>query len=72
MAKATLSPVMNGMELYRHLEKVQPELASKVIFISGDVLGEEVKTFLTQVDKHFLPKPFTLDELKTAVIEALN
>ena len=66
------TPVLDGMELYKHLEEEHPGLASKVIFISGDVLGDKVKTFLEQVDRCFLPKPFTPSELRAAVIKVLN
>ena len=66
------TPVLDGMELYQHLEKEHPGLARKVVFISGDVLGDKVKTFLEQVDRCFLPKPFTPSELIAAVLKALN
>jgi DNA-binding response OmpR family regulator len=64
--------VMNGKELYRSIVERHPGLASGVIFTTGDVLGGDTKSFLEKSDRLFLPKPFTPDELKTVVREALG
>ena len=57
------TPEMNGKELYRWLQQKHPQLASRVIFTTGDVMSG---------DRPFLPKPFTLEELRTIVTEALK
>jgi DNA-binding response OmpR family regulator len=56
-------PVMDGVELYRWLNEQHPQIASRVIFTTGSVLGQEMKDFLTQTGKPFLLKPFSADEL---------
>ncbi len=66
------TPVMSGKELYRWLKEKNPELASHVIFTSGDLLGGDTKTFLEQCARPFLPKPFTPAELKAIIKEALK
>ena len=66
------TPVMNGMELYQCLKEKCPELASTVLFTSGDVLSSDIAAFLREVKKPYLRKPFTTDELRTAVREALK
>lgn len=66
------TPEMNGVELYRYLEKEYPGLASKVIFTTGDVLSGNIGAFLKEVQRPFLAKPFTPDELKKVVQESLN
>ena len=65
-------PVMNGRELYQWLKGEHPEQISKVIFTSGSVLGKDTQLFIEQTDRPFLPKPFTPDELRTIVKEALK
>lgn len=66
------TPVMNGMELYQYLKEEYPELASRVLFTSGDVLSSSIAAFLREVNRPYLRKPFTPDELITAVREALK
>ncbi len=66
------TPVMDGKELYQHINEKYPELAERVIFTTGDVLGGDTKSFLEQSGRPFLPKPFTLDELRTIVRETLR
>jgi len=66
------TPVMNGMELYQCLKEEHPELASGVLFTSGDVLSGSTAAFLREANRPYLRKPFTPDELRTAVREALK
>ena len=66
------TPKMNGIEFYQYLRQEHPRLANRVIFTSGDVLGSDVKAFLTKLSKPFLPKPFTPTELRETVKEALT
>jgi len=64
-------PVMTGMELYQWLKEKHPQLASRVIFTTGSVIGGDTQSFLEQTAKPCLTKPFTPDELKDIVREAL-
>ncbi len=66
------TPVMNGKQLYQTIVEKHPELVSRVIFTTGDVLGGDTESFLEESGRLFLPKPFTPDELKTVVREALR
>ena len=63
---------MNGKELYQWLKEKHPRLVSRVIFTSGDVMAEDTQSFLEHAARPFLPKPFTPDELKAMVREALK
>jgi len=65
------TPEMNGIELYEHLEKKYPEIVSKVVFTTGDVINGNIKTFLDRTSAPCLPKPFTPDMLKTIVRNTL-
>ncbi len=66
------TPEMSGIELYRWLEKNHSQLASRVIFTTGSVIGQDTNSFIEKTGRPFLPKPFTPDELKTIVTETLK
>jgi DNA-binding response OmpR family regulator len=57
------TPGMDGMEFYRYLKKVLPDLASKIIFTTGDILSGNTSEFLKEVKRPCLLKPFSLAEL---------
>ncbi len=66
------TPVMNGKQLYQYIQEKHPELIGKVIFTTGDVLGGDTKSLVEQSGRPYLPKPFTPDELRTIVRQALS
>jgi len=66
------TPVMNGKQLFQYMNERHPELSSRVIFTTGDVIGGDTQSFLEQSGRPFLPKPFTLDELKNIIRETLR
>jgi len=66
------TPAMSGKELYHWLKEKHPRMAEGVIFTTGDVMGEETKSFLEQAAKPFLPKPFTPEELRAIIRETLR
>jgi DNA-binding response OmpR family regulator len=61
------TPGMNGIELYRHLKKTGSKMINRVIFTTGDIINDEIKTFLEKTGRPFLPKPFTLGELRSVI-----
>jgi len=65
-------PVMTGKELYQWLEEKHPQLAVRVIFATGSVMGGDTQSFLEQSGRPFLLKPFTADELKAVIRETLE
>jgi CheY-like chemotaxis protein len=65
------TPEMNGIQLYEYLEQEHPELACRIIFTTGDVMSASIAQFLKETTRPFLPKPFTPDELKQAIRDAL-
>ena len=66
------TPVMNGKQLYQYMKEKYPKLTNRVIFTTGDVLGGDTQSFLEQIGRPFLPKPFTPEELKTIIRETLR
>jgi len=56
-------PGVSGTQLYQKIKKLYPQLASKVVFITGDVMGAETKGFLTRTRARFITKPFNTEQL---------
>jgi len=66
------TPIMNGKELYQYITDKFPDFKAKVIFTTGDVLDEKLTSMLSGTGRPYLPKPFTPDELRAIVKEALE
>ena len=60
-------PTMRGDQFYTELQVLYPQLASRVIFITGDIADEHTITFLEENQKPRLVKPFGAEELRRAV-----
>jgi len=58
-----LMPSMTGMDLHAHLANVRPELASRMIFMTGGPFGQGVREFLAAVPNARIDKPFEAEEL---------
>ena len=65
-------PRINGRQLYWHIKERHPRMVNRVIFTTGDVLDGDTQSFLAEVKKPFLPKPFTPDQLRSIVTESLK
>ena len=63
-----LMPSMTGMDLHAHLDKTRPELAARMIFLTGGPFAHGVHEFLASVPNERLDKPFEAEEL-VAVLE---
>jgi FixJ family two-component response regulator len=62
-------PQMPGVELQRRLQQLGCQ--TPIVFISGDSQSREIVQAMKQGAMEFLFKPFNLDELLTAIDEAL-
>jgi CheY-like chemotaxis protein len=58
-----LMPSMTGMDLHSRLSKARPELAARMIFMTGGPFGQGVREFLACVPNARLDKPFEAEEL---------
>ena len=56
-------PRMDGPELYQRVLNSSPELAQRMVFVTGDVAGTDTESFLEQTNCRWLAKPFRLAEL---------
>jgi two-component system NtrC family sensor kinase len=64
-------PGMSGFELVDAVRSREPELAERVIFITGDTLSSSTRNKLEQDGALFLPKPFSLEQLE-AMLQSLT
>ncbi|HEY3496395.1 MAG TPA: response regulator [Polyangiaceae bacterium] len=60
-------PGMTGVDLFRDLERLSPEVAARIVFLTAGVFTPSVGEFLASVDNVRLEKPFRLEELERVV-----
>ena len=60
-------PGIGGQQVYESLYGFNPELARKLVFITGDLINESTQAYLSARNKSCLAKPFTIGEFRTAV-----
>ena len=65
-------PGITGIQLYKHWETSNKNLARKVIFITGDTLNQNIQTFLNKSGRLCIMKPFSPDDLIAAVRKILG
>jgi PAS domain S-box-containing protein len=60
-------PGMSGIELHTYILEKSPGMKNKVIFITGDVMGADIKEFLIKNNLTYFAKPFDIEALKTKI-----
>jgi len=65
-------PKMDGREFYRRVRDVAPDLARKIIFVTGDVLSPDTRRFIDETGNGSVMKPFSLNRVREVVYEALR
>jgi CheY-like chemotaxis protein len=65
-------PGMSGIELFRYLRQVYPDISNRVLFITGDTASSNIGQFLNSNPGNYLTKPFTPVELKDAVRDVIG
>ncbi len=65
-------PKMGGAELHDLLAEVDPELAARMIFITGDVADDESAEFYERVKERTLLKPCTMESVLNLVGRVLG
>jgi DNA-binding NtrC family response regulator len=58
---------INGMDLHAELERRAPELAQRMVFLTGGAFHPAAKEFLERGERLVLMKPFDGDQLRAAV-----
>ncbi|NOZ06477.1 MAG: GAF domain-containing protein [Chloroflexi bacterium] len=60
-------PGMSGVDLFRWAVNERPEMADRMIFITGDIVNQQTKDFLDHAGQPYLPKPFSVEDLYRAM-----
>ena len=65
-------PGMDGVTLYKRIQKIDKPLARRVVFMTGDVMGADTEKFLSETKVAHIDKPFDAEQLSTEVQRALT
>jgi CheY-like chemotaxis protein len=65
-----LMPGMSGFQFHEELLRVAPDLARRLVFLSGSAGTPEVEALVRRSGVRCLPKPFDPQELRGAVAAA--
>ncbi len=60
-------PGINGRQVYEKLREENPSASRRMVFVTGDIIGDQLKTFLETEKRPCLTKPFSLADLRQAV-----
>jgi CheY-like chemotaxis protein len=58
-----MMPEMTGMKFYEALQESRPELAQRVVFLTGGAFTPAAREFMKTVPNRCLAKPFDMDAL---------
>lgn len=58
-----MMPGMSGMELHAEIDRIAPDQASRMVFMTGGVFVPEARAFLDRVPNSRLTKPFPPEQL---------
>lgn len=56
-------PGLSGLEIYEQMQGRFPELARRLVFITGDTVSPHTRRFLDETGAPYLDKPFELEDL---------
>jgi len=65
-------PTMNGKQFYEKACQMRPELARRVVFLTGDVVCDETQSFLKALGNPHLSKPFQLSKVEAVLNQMLG
>jgi len=65
-------PKIDGIRFYQMLAPANPDVARRVIFVTGDVAGTDAEHFLQESGCRWLAKPFRLGDLLRTAREILT
>ncbi len=66
-----IMPDMGGRGLFREIQAKYPGMISRMIFVTGDTLSHEARTFLEEADCPVIEKPFIPSDVRRIVAERL-
>ncbi len=67
-----MMPEVSGLDLYQWLREAYPELAERVVFITGGAFTPKTRQFLGQIENRSIEKPFDIRLLREIASEAVG
>jgi signal transduction histidine kinase/GAF domain-containing protein/ActR/RegA family two-component response regulator len=65
-------PQMSGRDLFNWTRENRPHLANRIIFVTGDTVSRETRSFFEDNQNRYLAKPFKIEEVKEIIQQALE
>lgn len=65
-------PELDGASFYKRVRERDPDQAKRIVFITGDTVNPETRTFLQNISNPVLSKPFKIGPLRDAIEAALE
>jgi len=65
-------PGMSGFELHQTIKQTNPELAARLVFVTGDMLSAATQARIAQTGNPYIAKPFAIERLETLVRTLLS
>ena len=62
-----MMPEMSGIELFLELQRCDPALAHRVVFLTGGAFTDHARDFIASAEHPPLEKPFTESQLRAAI-----
>ncbi|HXN33568.1 MAG TPA: response regulator [Polyangiaceae bacterium] len=62
-----MMPVMSGVELRNRLERLAPDQAARIVFVTGGIVNPEVRAMLERVPNAWLEKPIDIEGLRELI-----
>lgn len=62
-----MMPEMSGMEIYYAVRRSQPELADRMLFMTGGLFVENAPDFLTSLSGRWIAKPLRIGDLEQLI-----
>lgn len=66
-----MMPDVSGVDLYKWIQRYEPHLAVRVVFMTGGAYSKRTRKFLESVTQPVVPKPFARGDLLSA-LDALD
>jgi two-component system NtrC family sensor kinase len=65
-------PQMSGRELYSWIKENRPKLAARILFVTGDTVSVETRSFFEDNNSRYLAKPFKIEDVKEVIQQTLE
>ena len=65
-------PGLSGIELHDRIEKEYPEVLSRLVFSTGDLVSDEAADFARETSCEIIEKPFEFSKLRATVDRILG